>query len=81
MSATEPTPTFEIGPLADRLRAFARDPEMADDDLSLCFDAADEIERLRSVLADIKVIAETTSDDPPWLMPNLISSALATVNR
>jgi hypothetical protein len=38
-----------------------------------------ELERLRVVLSDISVIADTTAADPPWLLPNLIKSALATV--
>ena len=48
------THSDEITPLADRLRAFARDPEMADDDLSICVDAADEIERLRAECAALR---------------------------
>ena len=36
--------------IVERLRGYQRDPEMSDDDLSLCGDAADEIERLHSDL-------------------------------
>jgi hypothetical protein len=32
----------------ERLRDYQRDPEMSDDDLVICGDAADEIERLRA---------------------------------
>ncbi len=34
--------------IVERLRDYQRDPEMSDDDLVICGDAADEIERLRA---------------------------------
>ena len=52
MTTTPPpdrsAPTDDI---VARLRAYALDPEMADDDLSVCREAADEIERLRDRIA------------------------------
>jgi hypothetical protein len=41
--------------IVERLRGYQRDPEMSDDDLSLCGDAADEIERLWAEVERLQV--------------------------
>ncbi len=42
------------GDLVQRLRGYQRDPEMSDDDIVICGDAADEIERLRAASDEMR---------------------------
>jgi hypothetical protein len=44
------------GDIVQRLRDYQRDPEMSDDDLVICGDAADEIERLRAEVERLRAV-------------------------